>query len=307
VAIAEVLSDQQSAEVLLDQAVRLDERAEQLRQGARDLAQEAADLRAQAASLQREPLRILPGHHHASRDDRLAQRLLGALGQMGPMTSSQLAEHLAITQQRARRGLQLLEADEKVKRGGVGGGTIWGLTSDERLPAVGRDATAEKIIRDAAQKLGTFTFEEISDATPTVSDQSLRKWLPIFEKREWISAVKVGRTKLYEYTPPTGSSPARPRHESPEKMAQRMAGPAPVRGGIVAGTGRTRSGSTIVNELMREVRALAPDVTVKRTAHKFVFMRDGEQLAGCSKTPGASSLKDTRRDLIAAGIPVRDV
>jgi DNA-binding transcriptional ArsR family regulator len=306
VAVVEV-SDPQLAETLLEQAAKLDERAEQLRSGARDLASEAAALRAQAASLQREPLRILPGHHHVSRDDRLSLRTLGLLGEMGPLTSGQIAEHLAITQQRARRGLQLLEEEGDVKRGGVGAGTIWGLASDERLPEAHRNATAEQIIRNAAQKLGTFSFEEISAATPTVSDQSLRRWLPAFERDGQLTSVRVGTAKLYDYVRPTGPTPARPRHESPEKMAQRMAGPAPKRGGVVAGTGRTRASSPVVDELLREVRTLAPDVTVKRTAHKFVFMRDGKQLAGCSKTPGASSLKGTRRDLIAAGIPVRAV
>jgi DNA-binding transcriptional ArsR family regulator len=206
-----------------------------------------------------------------------------------------------------RRGLQQLEEKGDVKRGGVGAGTIWGLASDDRLPGVGRHASAEKIVRDAAQKLGSFTFEEISDATPEVSDQSVRKWLPILERDGQLTSVRVGTAKLYEYVRPTGPTPARPRHTPPEEIARRMAGPAPVRG-QVEGVGRgARAGSPIVNELIREVRALAPDVTVRRTAHTFAFMRDGERLAGCSRTPGASSLKDTRRDLIAAGIPVRAV
>jgi hypothetical protein len=142
-------------------------------------------------------------------------------------------------------------------------------------------------------------------ATPTVSDQSLRKWLPLLERDGQLISVRVGTAKLYEYVRPTGPTPARPRHESPEKMAQRMAGPAPVRGQVEGvGTGRTRA-LAIVDELLREVRTLAPDVTVKRTAHKFVFMRDGKALAHCSKTPGASSLKETRSRLRDAGIPVR--
>jgi hypothetical protein len=198
-----------------------------------------------------------------------------------------------------RRGTSSAAASGRARSGG------WPQTS--ACPKSHRNATAEKIVRDAAQKLGTFSFEEISAATPTVSDQSLRKWLPAFERDGQLTSVRVGTAKLYDYVRPTGPTPARPRHESPEKMAQRMAGPAPKRGGVVAGTGRTRASSPVVDELLREVRTLAPDVTVKRTAHKFVFMRDGKQLAGCSKTPGASSLKGTRRDLIAAGIPVRAV
>lgn len=304
-AIAEVQSEHETADALLDQAAKLDERAEQLRAGARDLSQQAAELRVEAASLTRAPLRTVPGHLHVSRDDRLQARILRLLDQLGPLTSSQLAEHIGVSQQRARRGLQLLEDEAKVRRGGVGGGTIWGLASDDRLPEVGRNATAEKIVRDAAQKLGLFSFEEISAATPTVSDQTLRKWLPIMERDEQLTSVRVGKAKLYEYQRPTGPTPARPRHESPEKMAQRMAGPAPVRGGIVAGTGRTRAGSTIVNELLREVRRLAPEIEVKRASHKYRFMRGKEEIARCSTSPGASSLSDTRRDLIAAGIPVR--
>jgi predicted ArsR family transcriptional regulator len=41
---------------------------------------------------------------------------------MGPLTSAQIAEHLAITQQRARRRAPALEKDGELKRGGVGAG-----------------------------------------------------------------------------------------------------------------------------------------------------------------------------------------
>jgi hypothetical protein len=100
--------------VLLDQAVKLDERAEQLRQGPA-ISPGGGGAAGAGRVAEREPLRVLPGHHHVSRDDRLQARILRLLDQMGPLTSSQLAEHIGITQQRARRGLQLLEEDEKVR------------------------------------------------------------------------------------------------------------------------------------------------------------------------------------------------
>lgn len=303
-AVDSLASDTQTAEQLLDQATRLDARADQLRTGARELAQEAARLRVEAESLTREPLAVLPGHSCATRDERLTGRITRLIEQMGPMTTAQIAEHLSISQHRARVGLTRLEDAERIKRGGVGSGTIWGLADDASLHDVHRNATAYTVVRDAARELGTFTFKEISDATPGISDQSLRLVLPRLEREEILDSTKVGREKLYDYVRPTGPTPARPRHETPEKMAMRMAGPAPRRGGIVEGTGSNTkiSGSTIVNQLARQVREYG--VTVRKSKHRVEFVLDGKVIAHSSRTPGASALGGTRKQLRNAGVPV---
>ena len=298
----ETFSDEQLAEQLLGQAQKLDERAEQLRAGARDLAEEAGRLRAEAHSLQREPLRMLPGHFHASRDERLLRQIMRCFEQMGPLSTAQLAEHLAFTPHRIRVGVARLVADGKVKKGGVGSATIWGLADDDSLASVHPHSTAQTVIRDAARELGEFTFKEISKATPTVSDQSLRMWLPRFEEEGVLESVKEGTTKLWAYAPPEGESPARPRHETPEKIAMRMAGPAPRRGSVEGIGGRQRSGTPIVDKLIREARRHG--VTIRKTKHQIQYVLDGEVVATSSKTPGASSLKETRSDLRKAGVPV---
>jgi DNA-binding transcriptional ArsR family regulator len=296
---------------LLAQADALDERVRALRCQASDLSYDAMELRTQAERLTREPVGVLarPETHEVFQG-----RVLDVLNDAGALSISDLADHLNASHTRLRQALATLEEAGLVRRTGIKRGTRYvAVGDDDDHDADARDnvrefQSYETKVRDAAVKLDTFEFVDLQRALPDLSEGTIRRWLRRLEDRGIVQSERVGAAKVYAYTPPTNNAPSsRPRRETPEKEAVRNAPDMFAgrrRGDVVAGTRSARAGSGIVNALIREVRAVAPDVTIKRTSHKVVFVRDGVEISGCSSTPGASSLKKSRSLLRKAGVPV---
>lgn len=170
-------------------------------------------------------------------------------------------------------------------------------------PERAHDLTREA--RDAARALGRWTAPELA----AYLKLSRPKARAVVEQlvNDGIATPTGGRWRnspVYAYEPPKATVTRRERRHNPEADAARLAGPAPKRSTPVAGTGRgIRSGNTIVNELLREVRGFS-HVKVERRSHKYAFVIGGREVASCSTTPGASALGGTRSQLRAAGVPV---
>lgn len=294
------------AERLRRQADALEERATALRAEARALGQEAIDLRVEADRLTRAPLTILGAPPAKPESTEFLERVVGVLEGVGPVAMRDLTEHLNATPARVRSALARLEELGTIRKTGIKRGTRYELTSeddDTEEAAKTPVRSYEGVVRDAAIELDTFEFVDLQRALPDLSEATLRRWVRTLEDKGVFTAERVGNAKVYAYVPPEADGTKRRRYEAPEKEATRLAGPVHVRGDAVAGTGKgTRSGSSIVNELIREVRPFG--ITVEKTKHTVSFVRDGVVIANASSTPGASSLKQTRSELRKAGVPV---
>jgi DNA-binding transcriptional ArsR family regulator len=304
------LDAHETAARLLAQADALDERVRALRRQASDLSYDAMDLRTEAERLTREPVSV---RHRPETHEGFQRRVLDVLSDAGALSISDLADHLNASHTRLRQALATLDEAGLVRRTGIKRGTRYMAVSDDADDAgvpdnVREFQTYETKVRDAAVELDTFEFVDLQRALPDLSEGTIRRWLRRLEDRGIVQSERVGVAKVYAYVPPTNNAPSsRPRKPTPEREATRHAPDmfaGSRRGDAVAGTRNTRVGSGIVNALIREVRAVAPDVTIKRTAHKVAFMRDGVEIAHCSSTPGASSLKKSRSLLRKAGVDV---
>jgi len=300
----------ETAARLLAQADALDERVRALRCQASDLSYDAMELRTEAERLTREPVGFIA---RPEKPEATQQRVLGVLTDAGALSISDLADHLNVSHTRLRQALATLEEAGLVRRTGIKRGTRYIAVDDDADDAGAPDnvrefQTYETMVRDVAIKLDTFGLVDLQAELPTLSEGTLRRWLRRLEDRGGVQSERVGTSKVYAYVPPTNNAPAsRPRKPTPEKEAVRHAPDLFAgrrRGDVVAGTRNTRVGSGIVNALIREVRAIAPDVEIKRTSHKVAFMRDGVEISHCSSTPGASSLKKSRAMLRKAGVDV---
>jgi hypothetical protein len=295
------------ADRLRAQADTLQKRGFELIREGEGLKAEALELRNLADRIEREPVRVgAPARtfravdHDAEFLSRVCEALQAA---REPVATGHLAEHLAATPERVRAALTRLESTGVVVRSGLKRGTRWRMADDESAPANVRALTNYAgVVRDAAIKLDTFDMRTLMTQLPDMSEATARRWVNTLVERGTLE--KDGN--LYAYVKPTATVTSRPKAPTPEAVARSMFSARRARGGSIAGSGRgRRAGGHIVNALLREVRTVAPHVEVVQTAHKFSFRVDGREVATCSSTPGASSLKGSRESLIKAGIPVK--
>src|SRR5262245_5383369 len=102
--MAVAVRDTIDEDVLVKQAEAFDRRAERLRAEARSLAQQAIDLRLEIDRQRRAPVRVLRPRARgprvgAARDARLLAETTALLDQIGPCTSTVLAERLHLSRQ----------------------------------------------------------------------------------------------------------------------------------------------------------------------------------------------------------------
>lgn len=299
------------ADRLRAQADTLQKRGFELIREGEGLKAEALELRNLADRIEREPVSVgtpAPARFRAiDHDAEFLGRVCDALqAAREPVATGHLAEHLAATPERVRAALTRLESTGVVVRSGLKRGTRWRMADDEPAPTNVRALTNYAgVVRDAAIKLDTFDMRTLMTELPDMSEATARRWVNTLVERGTLE--KDGN--VYAYVKPTATVTSRPKAPTPEAVASReaaMFSARRARRGSVAGSGRgRRAGGHIVNALLREVRTVAPHVEVVQTAHKFSFRVDGGEVATCSTTPGASSLKGSRESLIKAGIPVK--
>lgn len=284
------------------QADALQRRGFELIREGEDLKAEALELRNLADRIEREPVTVGPAPplRVVDHDTEFMSRVCDALqAAREPMPTGALAEHLGASTTRVRAALTRLEATGVVTRSGLKRGTRWRMADEEPAANVHHLANYAGVVRDAAIKLDTFDMRTLMTELPDMSEATARKWVNTLVERGTLE--RDGN--VYAYVKPEATVTSRPRTPTPEAVAVFSARRAR---GQVSGSGRgRRAGGHIVNALLREVRSVAPHVDVVQTAHKFSFRVDGREVATCSSTPGASSLKGSRESLIKAGIPVK--
>jgi tRNA splicing endonuclease len=289
------------------QADTLQKRGFELIREGEDLKGEALELRNLADRIEREPVTVGPASPSlrvVDHDTEFMTRVCDALqAAREPVATGALAQHIGATAARVRTALTRLEATGVVVRSGIKRGTRWRLADEEPADDNVRVLTNYAgVVRDAAIKLDTFDMRTLMNELPDMSEATARKWVNTLVERGTLE--KDGN--VYAYVKPTATVTSRPKAPTPEAVARSMFSVRRARGGQVSGSGRgRRAGGHIVNALLREVRTVAPHVEVVQTAHKFSFRVDGREVATCSSTPGASSLKGSRESLIKAGIPVK--
>lgn len=289
--------------------------AEDLQRRSREARLEAMRLRREADALEtaeRLSLVAVPGNHDLGRGGSTEARAAYAREVATwfarcrtPKSSTEVAEHFNWPIGRTRSVLELLVEQGVVLRTGLKRGTRYRLKREGEVVAHVRPHGERwhERVRDAAVRLGTFTKADMhAECEGWASASTVDRWLAKLVDDEVLSVERIGNKNLYAYEPHEGEHAPRPKYETPERIAQRLAGPAPRRGSV-EGIGKSeRVGSPIVDELVREVRQYG--ITIRRTKHRIDYMRDGKVIANSSKTPGASSLKQTRADLRKAGVPV---
>lgn len=171
----------------------------------------------------------------------------------------------------------------------------------------GRAATFDEI-RATARRLGRFSATQLAvEAKCSLprAQEVIGMLIMEFDAVRFAGeerGPKGGRpARVFEYVKPTPSPiPARPKAAPPELVLAGVGSERAGRGGQTTNGRGRRTGSPVVNELLREVRPQG--VQTRETAHKIEYLVGGQVVASSSKTPGASSLKQTRSQLRKAGI-----
>lgn len=158
--------------------------------------------------------------------------------------------------------------------------------------------------RAAAQRLRVFTVPELAEALG-VKDRgaAARKVEELIAggmvRSNGMRRGRRGRpAQLYAFVKPDFKDTTRRRKEPPPEKV--LTGGRFVRSGDLVSGRKTRTGTAIVDELLREVTPQG--VRVRRRSHRLDYIVNGQVVATSSLTPGASSLKKTRSNLRKAGI-----
>lgn len=203
-------------------------------------------------------------------------------------TSSELAAFFGVPPHRVRSALELAMECGFVRRTGLKRGTrYWATDKAPETPDPFGQRWHERV-RDEAIKLGTFTFAELGERLPEVSEATLRRWLRQLVDGGVFECERVGVTNVYAYLEPT---PEPVSNGASKTNATRRSGDR-----AVAGTGRARRASR------REVRDVIRSVeeqgaTVKPVKHGFLIGRDGEVI---TSVPGTASDHRSLKNATAA-------
>lgn len=284
------------------QAEALDRRADQLSEQARDLRQQAIELRLEVERHKREPVPILQRRIGVERDARLLARIGDTLGQIGPCTSTVLAEHLNVSQQRVRGALLHLESVKAVKRSGVRRGTVWGLADDEDLEGHGARASAYTLVLAAGQRLDTFDLDTLDAELQMLTRAGISRACRDLVADGKFSEAKDGRKKIYAFERPESKPVNRPKHAPPERKVIDM---HRKRGTTIQGTGkRSRPTDKDVAELFDQIREAGAQITRQDNGHWRIMLRD-QVLEVLPGTPSDwRSVRNARAKLRRAGLAI---
>ena len=303
VRLVDELQTVDSPEALKQAADCLDEQCEELRARAREIALEATAMRRRALEVEIEPpphaLDDLNGHRSP------AEKILAILTRTGePQKMSVILTILGESEAHTRATIGKLVERDLVVREGLKRGTTY------RVPREGETVEApaltsqryETTVRDAARRLGVFTFAEIAEDVP-VSPATLRRWLAAWVEQGALECERVGKGYLYACVKPKGSHPTHAPRSAP-KPWEAPEGCERVRIEGVSSRGRKRrSLGGAVAELEREARKHGVEVEREAGGH-LRWIVPGKGYVRSSSTPGASSMKDTRAKLRKLGVPV---
>jgi DNA-binding HxlR family transcriptional regulator len=285
---------------LREQAAKCREESEAARQRARALLSEAIRLEREADALtavEALPVRqVWEPSERAVLAGEVAVHLSHHRTRQGK-TSSELAMHFAVSPHRIRSALELAIECGFVRRTGLKRGTrYWATDKAPDTPDPFGQRWHERV-RDEAIKLGTFTFAELGERLPELSEATLRRWLKQLVEDGSFECERVGVTNVYAYVEPT---PEPVRAEGTERAEETCR----QRDRAVAGTGgNRRAARREVRDVIRTVERQG--ATVREGKHSYVIERDGEVIDAIAKT--ASDTRSNRNlaaNLKRAGIEV---
>jgi predicted transcriptional regulator len=211
-----------------------------------------------------------------------------------PKSSSEVAEHFAVSVARARRSLELLTEIGMAHRSGLKRGTRYRILRDgEQAPDEPRPFGERwhEYVRDVALRLETFTTAEIVSAIPEVAPATIHKWLGRLVADGILTRERVGRGWLYAYETP----------QAPELVVEVKASKPRGADRAVSGTGKSKYARTEVAEVVRIARAAGAEI--KPQKHGYAVIVDGEIVEAIPRTPSDHrSLKNTRSALKRNGV-----
>jgi predicted ArsR family transcriptional regulator len=210
-------------------------------------------------------------------DLKTASKLVRCIEQLGPSKVSTIAEHTGIEIDRARRQLGKLRERGIVELSGMKRGAIWMLPGQgEALPA--DRSNYRHLIRDAAQKLDTFTRPEIEAELPQLANATIRRHLNELVDDGVLERERVGKPFLYSFVKAEGPTPARPRQATPESLVidRRF------RGSVTTGRRLRRSGRE-VRDTIRQVESQGAQI--REAKHGYLVVKpDGTVADSVPKT-----------------------
>jgi len=226
-----------------------------------------------------------------------ARQVLSVLDN-GPTTTRKLSLILGVSQSRLRALLRKLAAQGLVTRHGNTKGAMWarrGQTDAQQT------RVARLLVRELAERLQRFTYEDLQSKLPGVPERQLRAALRYYERGGRLEVDKRRRneSRRYRFVP---TAPVRPRErrQPPEAaFVDRSGGGRPVEG-----TGRqSRPGSHEVQQLFEEITAAGGEL--QRRARHWCVMYGGQIIATIPGTPSDHrALLNARANLRRAGLPI---
>jgi CTP-dependent riboflavin kinase len=282
----------------------LREQAERCRQDAEEARQRAKRLLVEATRLEREAEALAavealpPARPQFEPSDRavlagdVALHLAHHRTRQGK-SSTELADHFAVSPHRMRAALELAIECGFVRRTGLKRGTrYWATDKAPEIPDPFGQRWHERV-RDAAIGLGTFTLADVRRELPSLSEPTLRRWLGKMVEDGHLERERVGTANVYAYVEPEAAPVASPAL----REARRSLGSG------VPGTGRKRlaGGRAEVRQLVRA--AERQGATVRQAKHGHLVKRDGEVITGIPKTASDHrSLRNVKADFKRKGL-----
>lgn len=284
----------------------LREDARRLREEADRLRQESVKAMARAIGLEREadaledapaPAPVVEAVTVSEPSDRavLAGQVSEYLAtQREGKAISDLADHFGVSQDRMRYALALAIECDFVRRTGLKRGTRYHSTElPDGTPTPFGQSWHERV-RDVAVELEVFTFAQMRERLPMLSEGTLRRWLRRLVEDGKLEATRDGTALIYAYVPPPVTAP--PSRPKAPAIARRRSGP-------ISGTSKTRSGRRDVTDLLRAAERQGAAIVPQK--HGYAVVKDGEVVDAIARTPSDHrAVSNFRAKLKAKGLDV---
>lgn len=273
--------------------------ADAYRQEAERLREKVVKLRASAATLEKRACALEERQAALPARVALAGDVVEFLRhQPRPESSTEIAACLGVTVGRIRAALEYAGEQGMVARTGLKRGTRYRIAQEGEVVDMTPPPSERwhERIRDEARRLDTFTFADMRETLPALSESTLARWLRRLTDDGVLTHERVGKAYLYAYVKPVAEAPTTSTAK-PRKRVARGAGQT-----AVAGAGRAKKrGRREVREIVRG--AEQQGATARKQKHGYAIVKDGETITSVPLTPSDHrSLKNTRAKLKAAGL-----
>lgn len=293
--------------MLVGDDIAIGARIEELRERAASLAEEREAVLREIGRLEREAA----GNPHRvevrAAPSVFEKRVEGRVAANPGIKTGGLCEALGAREDQVRAALLALEQRKLLVRTGIKRGTRWWTPAAVPEGAIDADVRDYRaLVRDAAIRLGVFTFDELKAALPGASEATVRRWVAYWETQGTFYGEVVGKQKLFEWIkPPTDRAP-RPRRKPPEEVLKGKE----IRPQGIAGTGRSNWRTRLTEPgrvLLAELESAGCKVTqAARSTHiKVLWQGNYVGTLPVGRTdPGI--YEAARKQFVENGVPLPD-